>query len=173
MTENASASRGGVVQIPLSRGFVALIDESDLPIVQPYRWHALVRRGVVYAGACPQKTERVLMHRLLTGAGKGVIVDHANHNGLDNRRSNLRMASQAQNQGNQRVQKTGRKVSKFKGVSANRASWYAEIQVRGKRYRLGCFQTEEDAARAYDQAAQAAFGEFACTNDNMGLLTAA
>lgn len=174
MTENASASRGGVVQIPLGRGHVALIDEADFPTIEPFRWHALVRRGVVYAGACPGKKDRLLMHRLIMGATKGTVVDHISHDGLDNRRSNLRVCSQSQNQANQLVQANTRKTSRFKGVSLNKGGrWSATIQVRGQRLRLGTFGSEDDAARAYDQAANDAFGEFACTNDNMKLFDAA
>ena len=174
MTERPEAARGGVVRVPLSRGHEAIVDTSDLHLISPYRWHFIARRGHKYAEAC-EKGQRILMHRLILGAVAGQVVDHANGNGLDNTRANIRLCTQRDNMCNQRVQTTGRKRSKFKGVSANRRGkpWSAAIPIDGRKMYLGAFRSEEEAARAYDAAAKELHGAFACTNDNMKLFDAA
>jgi hypothetical protein len=97
-------------------------------------------------------------------APTGIEVDHRNHNGLDNRRSNLRLATGHQNQGNRRPQGGS---PRFKGVYLSRSKWVAQIRFGGSKRYLGRFTVEEDAARAYDAAARLIFGEFACTNFNL------
>lgn len=106
------------------------------------------------------------MHRLILGASKGdPDVDHVDGDGMNNRRSNLRVASRSQNMGNQRT-RCGAKTSRFKGVSLlPNGRWHAQIKVNGKTKFLGAYAEETDAATAYDRAARAAFGEFARTND--------
>ena len=111
------------------------------------------------------------MHRLILGCGPGEEVDHRNGNGLDNRRGNLRPATHALNQANVR---RVRAKSGFKGVSRwvrpSPRPWRAHITVKGRMKFLGAFATPEEAARAYDAAARELFGEFACTNEDLGLL---
>lgn len=104
------------------------------------------------------------MHRVLLGAPAGVDVDHIDGNRLNNTIGNLRLCERRQNLMNSR--KRTATTSKFKGVywlAANR-KWRAKINVEGKSKHLGCFAAEEDAARAYDQAALIYFGEFARIN---------
>lgn len=97
-----------------------------------------------------------------------MMIDHKNGNGLDNRRSNLRFCTNAQNQHNQRKwgSRSGKPLSsRYKGVSWHRRGhWRAKIQAQGKRRYLGQFQSEEAAARAYDRAARELHGEFAVLN---------
>lgn len=106
------------------------------------------------------------MHRFILRLkkGDGVQTDHWNCNGLDNQRRNLRRASHAQNQANQRKQ-NGRS-SRFKGVYWNkeRQKWQAQIEVGDDRYNLGRYKGEKDAARAYNAAARRYFGRFAKLN---------
>ncbi len=91
------------------------------------------------------------------------MVDHRNHDGLDNRRENLRPCTRKENQRNQKIQHG--KASKFKGVFRDCPDkWTSLITVNGRKIRLGNFALEEDAAKAYDKAAQQHFGEFACLN---------
>jgi hypothetical protein len=146
-----------VREIELTRGFVALVDDEDFGALSGQKWTASVRPGRIYA-----QTRSVLMHRLILGNPAG-DVDHRNGNGLDNRRANLRVASRSLNNANSR----GRAgTSRFKGVSWCRRDnrWQAGIQQNGQRKALGRFDTEVDAALAYDEAARSLFGEFARLN---------
>lgn len=103
------------------------------------------------------------MHRIIVDAPAGMVVDHINHDALDNRRANLRVCTQSQNLGNQ-IRKLG--SSKYKGVSWHKAAqkWHARIQKNDAHVSLGLFDSETDAARAYDSAAREHFGEFALCN---------
>lgn len=110
------------------------------------------------------KQKTIYMHRAILHAPANMLVDHENHNGLDNRKTNLRPATRTQNGANMGVnaQKKGAATSRFKGVhwhTPNR-SWV--VQISG-RY-IGCFRDEIDAARAYDRAALERFGKFAIIN---------
>jgi hypothetical protein len=102
------------------------------------------------------------MHKLITGWPK---TDHIDHDGLNNQRSNLRPATTAQNNHNQRPQRNT--SSRFKGVTWHKriGKWQAAIKVADKNRHLGVFPDEEDAARAYNAAAVEAYGEYAYLNE--------
>jgi len=102
------------------------------------------------------------MHILITGYKIGRRVDHINGNGLDNRRSNLRIATSQQNNRNRKI--CNLNTSGFKGVRLDRNKWRADIRIDGKRKNLGRFVNPEAAAAAYDEAARKYFGEFATLN---------
>jgi len=95
------------------------------------------------------------MHREVIKVGCGLVVDHINHNGLDNRKSNLRVATRWQNAQNRR-KTSKRTASIYKGVSWNKRDkrWFAEIRVNDKCRDLGYFEDETAAAKAYDEAAR-------------------
>lgn len=151
-------------------GFWTLVDEASVkakPRIMAPRWQKHKTKTGAYAVArmfdANGKHTSFLLHRIITGANPGEQVDHRNHNGLDNRLCNLRICSQSQNQANKR-KLYGR--SRFKGVIRDGKSgkWVARIGVNKKKYTLGRFENEIDAAKAYDAAAIEHFGEFACTN---------
>jgi hypothetical protein len=156
-----------VIEVPLTQGMKALIDDEDAALIQQYHWYAAKRKHTYYAGTnnngeWPGQPTAILMHRLLTGFPVGV--DHINGNGLDNRRKNLRPTGQSGNLANQRAT---RGTSKYKGVSwvSRLNKWRAYISPRSTGYRhLGTFASEAEAARAYDRAAIALWGAFARTN---------
>lgn len=103
-----------------------------------------------------------MLHRVILSAPDEMLVDHENHDGLDCRRSNLRLATYSQNSANARqLQKTS---SGVKGVTWDKNSqlWNAQISVKGRRIGLGYFTEKEDAKIAYQTAARKHFGEFAC-----------
>lgn len=118
----------------------------------------------------PRHAARVVLERILDRRlTKGERVDHINHDKLDNRRENLRLATHQQNKWNVPKQKhrDGRQpTSQYKGVSLYKSNgkWTASIKAGERNIRLGYFLTEEEAARAYDAAAREHFGEFAYLN---------
>lgn len=175
-------------KVYLTRGKVALIDVEDVEKVRGYRW-GFVKRNKGYASTSLQgarcmhcnakEVVTVAMHRAILGDVRGLVIDHVNHDGLDNRRENLRHATYSENALNQRKQKRVT-LSKYKGVSFNRRTvkWFAyvrdpvkkDIRGNGASRHLGTFTDEVEAARAYDRAALELYGEFACTNVSLGLL---
>jgi len=118
-----------------------------------------------------KKLRTALMHREIIGAKKGQVVDHKNGNKLDNRKANLRVCTQSQNQANRL--KSASQSSKYKGVCLTKnfrpARWEASLTVNGVRYRK-IFMKETDAAKWYDQQAIKYFGKFALTNKKQGEL---
>lgn len=154
------------VMIFLSNRGVAFVDRQDYPRVSPYRWF-LQRSGTkayAYARLAPGQHNRpVSMHRFLMKATPGTLVDHANGDGLDNRRSaNLRFATFRQNSQN----RAKHPRSSFKGVARLKSGlWRSTITVDGKKILLGDFDTAHQAAYAYDLAAPKHFGQFARLNN--------
>ena len=150
------------VEIALANGGVAVIDAQDVAIVRRYRW---IRNTSGYAQASDRRREKrtVLMHRLILGVVDGEV-DHIDHDPLNNRRSNLRQCTRAQNCQNRAPKRSQR--SKFKGVAwdARRKKWRAQIHVQRRQIGLGRFTDESEAARAYDRAARVHFGAFAWLN---------
>lgn len=150
-------------------GETVLIDAADLALVEGYTWW-LDRRNkrITYVRAtCGTRPtqKRISMHRLIMGALPGQEVDHRNHNGLDNRRVNLRWATTSQNHGNQRKRLT-LSSSVYKGVSrhTNGRCWQSFIKADGRKIYLGTFHDEWGAAEAYNAAALERWGEFAHLN---------
>jgi hypothetical protein len=148
-----------------------MIDDVDFPLVSPYTWHAHPGRKHWYAATTVKYPDGryalLLMHRLILGARSGQIVDHANYNGLDNQRSNLRFCTESQNRYNCTYRKRGRPdSSRYKGVywDKQKKKWRAEICAKGKKIRIGAFSTEKDAALAYDNALYRIAGPFARPN---------
>lgn len=151
----------GVVGVPLKQGYIALIDAADLPKVIDTRWSLHDARGRSYArGKINGKW--TYMHRLLLGLTEDDYCDHIKGNGLDNRRSNLRSATPAQNTYN----KAPRTCRSYKGITPaqKQGSWIAQIRKEGRTLNLGTYENAEDAARAYDKKARELFGQFAHLN---------
>jgi len=169
---NAVRIEGNVVWLKLTQGKETCIDLADWPAVAPYRWSLETVERNVYArarlGSRAVTQVRVFLHRfLLPGCRQ---VDHKDMDGLNNQRANLRSASCRENAGNARKHRDAT-TSRFRGVCyvPSRKRFQAGIcvgRVCGRRVQksLGRFKIEEDAARAYDQAAKQHFGEFARLN---------
>lgn len=158
-----------VVEVPLTKGYVALIDDEDADAVLAHRWCARIADGRAYAMRRDGRRDDgrvryVYLHRFLMGEPEEVTIDHVNRNSLDNRRANLRVATERENGAN----KLKRGVrSRYKGVWPSRTGckWVAVItSAPGKRRHLGTFETEEEAARAWDDAARVVYGYFATYN---------
>lgn len=140
-------------KVPLNNGQFAIVDDDDYELVMRHKWHMVSG----YAGTT------VRMHRLVIEAPSGFFVDHINGDPLDNRKCNLRLCTNAQNQ-----QNTGSRggSSKYKGVSYNKRykNWLAKFVFEGQYYYCGCWATEEEAARAVDKKRGEVCGDFASKN---------
>ncbi len=154
---------GDVALVPLTRGLVAIIDVSDIGLVEGRLWYAHPWRSTHYA----ESRGNLKMHRVIMGYGPGdPFVDHIDGDGLNNRRANLRDATRMQNAANSGARPLHGNTSPFKGVSWRKdvGKWRAQIVVDGKSTHLGHFTDEVEAAKVYDDAAHCAFGEFARLN---------
>lgn len=142
---------------------VAVIDAEDAARAAGYTWRPAPHRspGVYYILAKAPKRTTLLLHRFLVCAPPGWGVDHRDHDTLNNRRANLRLCSRSQNAANSRARGGS---SRYKGVYRHRTRWEAGIRLAGEHHYLGTFATEEEAARAYDEAARRFYGEFALLN---------
>lgn len=158
-------------EIPLRNGGTAFVDDEDEAFVRQFNWIQTTPDAVTYAVTSQKiggKWRLIKLHRLLLGLkiGDGVIVDHIDGNGLNNQRGNLRICSHQQNLRNQDRTEKPYKTSKFKGVCWHKKNkkWIAGIFINKKKIYLGQFESEEDAAAAYNAAARKFFGEFARLN---------
>ena len=159
-------------RIPLSRGLYAIVDPDDYRRISQYRWYPAKARNTVYAYRFDEwvkgrKRKSHAMHRQIMHIPDGMVCDHINGSGIDNRKKNLRQGTYAQNSWN-RPKAKGKSCSIYKGVSLNKKDlkWQAQICVHGRRKYLGRFQNELDAAKAYDHAAKKYYGQFAVLNFN-------
>jgi hypothetical protein len=153
-----------VKRVQLTRGFYALVNDEDFEKVNQHNWCATPKRytwvacrSVWYDG----RNHMVYMHRVITGAVHGELVDHINGNGLDNQRHNLRICTKAQNnQNRRRAQSTN--TSGYRGVfyEKNIRKWRAQISMDNKNIHLGVFTSKANAARVYKRASRALYGEF-------------
>lgn len=154
-------------EVPLGHGRVALVDEADYERVAAHKWHAArsSQKRENYYATCRIAGRTTYMHRFILGAAAGIEVDHANRNGLDNRRVNLRAATRAQNGAN-KTDPVGR--SGFRGVvcidPARRKPWRGSLVVNGRRLSTAYFESPRAAAVARDALARQHHGEFAVLN---------
>jgi len=148
-------------EIPLTQGKVALVDDADYAYLSQFKWY--FNGGGYAARTAPQSLGRgiIYMHRELLKPGKGIVVDHIDGDKLNNRRSNLRIATVSQNIFHSKLSKVN--TSGYKGVRWHRQGkkWLAEIKYQRRNIYLGLFDTAEAASAAYNAAAKRLFGEFA------------
>lgn len=148
-------------QIPLTKGRFALVDDEDFDIVNQWKWSCWVDpvSGVAYALRQVSKGKQITLHRFLLQAPKGLLVDHFNGDGLDNRRQNIRLCTRKQNNVNSPV--TKRNLVGLKGVSRSGAKWRARIDIQNKTLSLGSFLYKENAELAYKLISLLYYGEYA------------
>ena len=144
-------------EIELTRGYKAIVDEEDFERVSQHKWLYIEQ------GYARTKINRKTMslHRFIMNARPGQVVDHRNHDKLDNRRTNLRICTQRQNSMNKRTP-AGRR---FKGIDLHHCGRYrARVRRDGKLLFVGWADTPEEAAALYNLGAIKHFGEFAYLN---------
>ena len=167
--ELASCYGLAFVTIPLTQGYCSRIDREDYAFVRDAGpWHLqknarelMAVRNVRREGAWTYE----YLHRVLLNCPSGMVVHHLNHNELDNRRANLRIVTYSENAGDQH--KTRRPTSSvYKGVhwASYANKWRATIGGGGRPIHLGYYESEEDAALAYNRAASIKYGVFATLN---------
>lgn len=149
------------------QGQVALVDDEDFEFLLSFEnWFAQLDLKTIYART-KIKGRATPMHRLIVERVLRYFkgdVDHKDRNGLNNQRSNLRVATASQNAANSSLRETN--ISGFKGVSWSKATgkWRAQIGINGTHFHLGCFNDPIEAAKAYDCAAYSTWKEFAWLN---------
>lgn len=144
--------------ISLTKGKIALVDDGDFEELNKHKW--------CFDGQYAQRrenTKAIRMHRVIIEIPAGMVIDHIDGNKLNNQRSNLRICTNAENTMNRQ---SGFGASQYKGVALHKPTgkFRAYIRGHGRQIHLGLFEREEDAARAYDEAAKKHFGEFAKVN---------
>lgn len=159
---------GNVAYVPLTQGYEAVIDAEDVPLVSEKNWAAQVKRRrdgtirTVYAfqmRGSRNDHHMVYLHRVVAKTADGMATDHIDGDGLNNRKVNLRPATNQQNSRNMRLSATN--SSGVKGVywAERERRWVAEIYA-GRKVCLGYFVSKEDAAAAYAKASADLHGDF-------------
>ena len=148
-----------------------IIDDEDWEMVKLYNWHIEYAPATltyyVNTNKCDNngKQHNLRLHRYLTNCPKDKMVDHINHDGRDNRKSNIRICTHEENQWNRYKKRNNN--NRYKGVSKSKKSkkWRSYINVNTKAIYLGSYPDEISAAKAYNEAAIKYYGEFALIND--------
>lgn len=141
-----------------------MVDDSDYDYLSQFNWSLLPDHNTFYASRRSGK-HRIKMHREILGLiDPQIKADHRDKNGLNNQRTNIRIATYSQNNANRNSCKNS--SSKYLGVTwrSDSTAWEASIKKDGKNKYLGHFKSESDAAMAYNNAAAKLFGEFANLN---------
>ena len=149
-------------EILLPEGKTTLVDDEDYEYLNQWKWSFIKAKNTDYARRVYRakgKHFTIKMHRLIMNCPDGLQVDHKDHNGLNNQKSNLRICTKQQNRFNS--QKEINCSSKYKGVSISKGFIKASIGGGGKLINLGYFKTEIEAAKAYDKEALRIYKEFA------------
>jgi hypothetical protein len=155
-------------EIPLTQGQVAIVDDCDYEYLSQFKWFAHRNKFTWYAQRNSSRANGrqtvIHMHRVILDAPPDLKVDHKDADGLNNIRTNLRLATYSQNNQNKRVSLSN--TSGYKGVSWRKKTekWVAQINSDGRRLHLGYFESAEEAAAKYDAVARELYGEFALTN---------
>lgn len=152
-------------KIELTQGKVAFVDDEDYDYLNQWKWYAQNTKCGFYAarGCVKNKNSgKIFMHRVIMATEKGMMCDHADHNTLNNQKSNLRNCTALQNQLNKSSHKNS--TSKYKGVSWFNGKWIAQTRFNKTKIYIGRFENEIDAAMAYDKKVKEFNKEFVNLN---------
>lgn len=154
-------------KIKLTQGKYAEVDDEDFEWLSQWKWYARNNKNTWYAvrNICKNGKRKILyMHRVIMNCPKNKQIDHINHNGLDNRKINLRICTQSKNVMNSRKQKNT--SSRYKGVNYHFIlnKWRSTIQINRKYKHLGYYKDEIISAKIYDYKAKELFGEYSYLN---------
>jgi hypothetical protein len=161
-------STPNTITIPLTKGYSTVVDEVDADLVQ-FNWHCWTKDGAYYAlrrSGTAEGRKNVRMHRVILERMLGrrleadELVDHVDQNGLNNRRSNLRLATKQQNQWNQKLRADNTTGARGVYWVEDHHKWRAQMTVKSRYHFLGYFDTIEAAQQAYNEATLALRGEF-------------
>lgn len=157
-------------RIRMAQPRYAKVDPADYKRLRKYEWFAMKGIYTFYIYRCVpggkvKKRKLISLHKEIIKAPAGMVIDHINHDGMDNRSANLRTATYSQNVCH-RKKHSDSKFSKYKGVYRKKKNhkWEVRISFEKKQIHIGCFRNEIDAAKAYDEAAMKYHGQFACLN---------
>jgi hypothetical protein len=155
---------GNVAYVTLTKGYVATVDAADVEILAPFSWFVNTSQHLAYGMTRTRDAEGrvkiVFMHTMLLQPPTGLITDHIDGDGLNNRRSNLRAVTPGQNKYNSRTYKNSQ--SGVKGVMPTKTgTWTAQIRYERRKHYLGTFKTLAEAQQAYADAAKRLHGDYA------------
>ncbi len=150
--------------IELTKSQYAVVDDEDYKVLSEFNWYAQVDRKSGKYTACRgtnknRQHKKIIMHRVIMDCPNGLQVDHINQDTLDNRRCNLRICTQTENNRNRKRFNP----DKPKGCYQNQyGTWTVRISVDNKDIVIGNFKTKDDAEMAYKDASIKYHGEFSC-----------
>ncbi len=148
--------------------YFAQVDDEDYEKLSKYKWQVYTRNNNSTCYAVRNVWENgqhktLRMHRIILGiTDRAIYCDHYDHNGLNNQKNNLRKCTPLENSKNSRAHKKG--SSKYKGIVYTKNKWVSRIMVNYTQINIGSYLTEQDAAKAYDEAAKKYHGKFANLN---------
>ena len=155
-------------EIILTNGAIAKVNNSDFKKVNEINWTIQKRKNTNYALGRPHLSSPISMHRFIMNPPKGMVIDHINFDGLDNRRENLRICTQTENLNNRKnlSKNINKKVIKsiYEGVYWNNSKTKCQsyIYFDGKKIHLGLFGCEEDASKAYNDKKKELYEDYKC-----------
>lgn len=147
--------------IPLTRGVSAKVDEEDFEKFGGMKWYASFCKSINNFYACRKTKKIYYLHRVIMGSPEGMVVDHINHDTLDNRRENLRICTQNQNMMN-RIGSSSHSKSGIRGVYWHKRAgkWTSQIHINGKAKHLGLFVSVDEAIASFAEANKKYYGDF-------------
>lgn len=156
---------GPIAYIPLTKGYTAIIDAEDVSLVKHWNWSAKESGKTVYARRASPRVQgkqcpMIPLHRVVGNIPRGLLCDHINGNGLDNRKCNLRISDASENQCNRGAQANSQ--SGIKGVFFRKSTgkWMVSIKKRQTRKILGPFLSKDDAFKEMLVASKELHSEF-------------